>query len=114
MTDVTPGSAPARDLARVGESSSKVGPMAEPGRGDVKGAIAPFDLLLTVDPPWGKGGEGLWDICTASLCPIHLGVWETPGTPTRRELVRPISVLHVEKIPPFSLTFTLKGPLFLR
>ena len=37
-----------------------------------------------------------------------------PGTPTRWELVRPISVLHAEKIPPFSLTFTLKRPLFLR
>ena len=35
-------------------------------------------------------------------------------TPTHRDLVRPISVLHVEKIPPFTLTFTLKRPLFLR
>ena len=36
-----------------------------------------------------------------------------PRTHTHRELMRPISVLHVEKIPPFTLTFTLKRPLFL-
>ena len=38
----------------------------------------------------------------------------TPGTPTRWEVVRPISVLNAEKITPFSLTFTLERPLFLR
>ena len=47
-------------------------------------------------------------------CHLTRALHRDPGTPTRSELVRPISVLHAEKIPPFSRTFTIKRPLFLR
>ena len=70
--------------------------------------------LLNIDIPNAIIPAIIRKCMDSAVGAIHTVVMHSPGTPTRRELVRPISVLHVKKIPPFSLTFTLKRPLFLR